>query len=294
MPIGGQALLYRKPEMCATPNTANCLDQTAVPGFVLCKCYDLAIISSRSPTLGTRTLPAPADPPIGLGPSTSPPPLNPNGPSIPDIPTEPSSPKDGDSSGGLIKVPSPAPIVPTSPRFTTFAISTAVLQMIILAIYILLICFKATLNRIAKQYFEKCSTVVLIHDIVQQIEKLDDLDKMFNPEKEEAISEDSTSSSDCSIKEAALHGKQKLALKRLIELKKKHPELDLSSLRETDLRKLSILRFFFMYFKLNHAWTSLAFLRSSRYYRVTMITLVYTRIITHLAVSMFFTLSRFR
>lgn len=296
LPVSGQANLYRKLENCPLPSTTNCLDQTAVAGFVLCKCYDLSVISSRSPTLGTRTLPAPLDPPIGLGPTTNPvPPSNPSGPKIPDLPSEPTPPDDGGSSGGLIKVPSPDPIIPVNPRFTTFAISAAVLEMIILFCYALVICKKGALNKIAKSYYEKCSTKVLVHDIMQQIEKADQVEIMFNSEKEEVIPEGSPSSSECSIKEADLKTlEQKQTLKRLQNLKSKHAELDLRTLKQNDLHKLTILQFFLMYLKLNHAWASLAFLRSSRYYRVTMITLVYTRILTHLAVSMFFTLSILR
>ena len=293
IPIGGQANLYRKPANCAAPTTANCLDQTPVPGLVLCKCYDLATISSRSPTLGTRTLPAPQDPPIGLGPTSNPapPPSNPSGPQIPTPPTEPAAPGTGSSSGGLIHLPSADPIIPNNPSFHTFAVTAGILELVILVCYLGFLLKKSALNRIARKYFEKCCTQVLVHDIMQQVEKHDDLDRMFSLEPEESSSDGSSSPSDCTIKESELQDKEKRVLRRLKHLKNKHPELDLSSLRKDDLARLTLTRFFFMYLKLNHAWASLAFLRSSKYFRITMITLTYSRILAHLAVSMFFTLS---
>jgi hypothetical protein len=178
-------------------------------------------------------------------------------------------------------LPSADPIIPNNPSFHTFAVTAGILELVILVCYLSFLLKKSALNRIARKYFEKCCTQVLVHDIMQQVEKHDDLDRMFSLEPEESSSDGSSSPSDCTIKESELQDKEKRVLRRLKHLKNKHPELDLSSLRKDDLARLTLTRFFFMYLKLNHAWASLAFLRSSKYFRITMITLTYSRILAH-------------
>jgi hypothetical protein len=206
-------------------------------------------------------------------------------------------------------------------NFSAWCYSTMGLFLVFSSLYAVGLFSSFKLNQIAANFARTVSTRILIHMLVLKesltritlgpfndqrltpIRSKVDKNLKNNPEHDNELGKNSSSSdSTTSNPSDTLSEEQKLIRFKVNQLKEKQissdpncPEIDKIDMKLADkcgYQKLNFLSFYFIYLKMNHSSASIPYLKSTQYSKGIMITLVYLRLVAHLASSMYFTLGK--
>jgi hypothetical protein len=276
VPISGEGQVLQT--TCQVQRDISNCSQTLITGYELCYCFNLNETTAQPPT--TDRLPPGTSNPLPGGGSTG-------GGS--------SGSGSGSGSGGSgFPIPDPDDFKEVFDNknknkldftkfkdFSIWCVSTLAIEAILFALYTIGLIFKKKLDKKSEKVCEEISTKIAIDNaIAAELAAASAIVSSNNLQNSprSASSRSSGSDSEC----------QEKARKKLEE----DPAIDKDVLKKCDIKPLKLYQLYFMYLKLSHMASALMCLKSGQYSKVTVLSLAYVRMVTHLALSLYFTLGK--
>lgn len=282
IPIAGETQIYSN--NCTVPQIGNCVPVTLPPNFVnfsLCKCENSSE-GAGVPPITNITI------------TVIPPTTLPSGgcaipgcllPGIPDVP------------GVLTNDNTEKLMFGKITNYAGFCYSTMALESVFTLLFLVGVIYRPCLVRTSLNYCSKVSTKLLIHRLLAQsktttpnVEFPKEASDGHNPKLESF--EDSLKSSGSSSNAFTNLTPAQVAVYEKLKEYERQEGLSLKGLKQSDLQPLGFWSLYFHYLAVNHMMSGVAFLNSSQFNKLTILSLTYLRLIFHLGLSMYFTIGK--
>ena len=297
IPIKGEGQILKK--KCTEKKLQGC-SSTSIPDYEVCSCFNLNTTTAQPPK--TDRLPPGV---VNQPKTTTPLP-------IPLPPTDPGSGgianKLGNDVGVLVNNKNKDHLDLTKvTNFSVWCFSTIGIQLVFLVLYGLGVVLWKAMDRKSVNFCEAAGTSLLVHllmlDEVRTQTKLGPFDEerkspisknVENPGGKSVTNSGSSGSEDEINSSGISYQNLTIAQCRVkAKLEDLKPEVDMKIVEKTKYKPLKWYQIYNIYLKLNHMFSSLLCLKSGQYSKITLLTLTFLRMITHLSISMYFTLGSF-
>lgn len=285
VPIEGEGQILKT--NCTVKDTTNC-SETNIIGYEVCYCFNLNETTGVPPT--TDRLP----------PGVSNPSPNTNSTGNETGTNNTGGGGSTGGSGGSIPIPKPEDLgkvfnnhnknklnLFTYNNFSAWCFSTLAIEFSLSTLYVLGVIFWRKLDKKSGNYCQKVSTKIKIHQHLATecatAAALGPFNELRNSPRSKTEADNNSSSGKSSSSES----ESQQRVRRKLE---EDPDVDMKEVDKCGIKPLKWYQLYSMYLGVSHMFSSLACLKSGQYSKITLLTITYLRMITHLALSMYLTL----